>query len=265
MKSDTMERAQRLLRELGLTEYEARVYIALVSAGPSSAGELSDLANVPYSRIYDILSRLERRGWLETQPSRPARYRARPPAEAVEHMKIEWERKFKETSEIIIKELEPIYEHIAEVKRPDIWVIRGERNLLTKIGEMLARAQVEALITVPTTKLIEFKTFAPVLSAKNLKIRVLTDEKQVVNLGSSTVEIRYRTPLFGGGVIIDGREVLLLLTSGEEKLGIWSDEVGLAKFAKEYFEYLWKDSCAPPKRTFQGDRGIRYFNEKRHR
>ncbi|MEM2889914.1 MAG: TrmB family transcriptional regulator [Candidatus Hadarchaeum sp.] len=248
-----MERVQRFLRELGLTEYEARVYTALVSAGSSSAGELSGLAGVPYSRIYDIMSRLERRGWVEIQPGRPARYRAKPPAEVLERIKIEWERKFKETSEIIIKELEPVYERIAELKRPDIWVIRGERSLLTKIGEMLTRAQVEVLITVSTTKLIEFKTFAPILSAKNLKIRLLTDEKSIIDLELPALEARYRKPLFGGGVIIDGREVLLLLTSGEEKLGIWSDEVGLAKFAKEYFEYLWKDSSIL-KRAFRSRR-----------
>jgi hypothetical protein len=57
--------------------------------------------------------------------------------------------------------------------------------------------------------------------------------------------------MFGGGLIADGREVILLL--GQERdeaisLGIWSDHIGLAKFAKTYFEYLWHDS-APPERS----------------
>jgi len=51
--------------------------------------------------------------------------------------------------------------------------------------------------------------------------------------------------MFGGGVIADGREVILLLgQEGDEaiSLAIWSDHIGLSKFAKNYFEYLWADT-----------------------
>ncbi len=232
------------LKGMGLTEYEARAYTILASAGPSTAGDVSALANVPYSRVYDILSKLARRGWVEVQPGRPARYRARSPAEAIRLTKIEQDRKFKEASEVVVKELEPVYEQKAEAKKPDIWVIRGERSLLSRIREMLARAQVEALITLPTVtkELARLEPLLPILGAKNLALRVLTVEKLKLKPTLPNLEIRHRKPLFGGGVIIDGKEALLLLMSGEEKLGIWSDEVGLAKFAKEYFEYLWKDA-----------------------
>ena len=241
------EKVLRTLKELGLTEYETRAYIALVSGGPTTAGDLSQLSNVPYSRIYDVLSKLERKGWIEVQSGRPIRYRAKPPAEAIRLSRIEQERKFKEGSDAVMKELEPLYEQKAEVKKPEIWVIRGDRNLIGKIGEMLARAQVEVLISTPTLveELSELQSFAPVLEAKNLAIRIITSEKtsSTKKLGHvPSLEIRYRKPLFGGGIIIDGKEVLLLLASRGEKLGIWSDEVGLTKFAKEYFEYLWKDS-----------------------
>jgi sugar-specific transcriptional regulator TrmB len=241
------EKVMRTLKELGLTEYETRTYIALVSGGPAAAGNISKLANVPYSRIYDVLSKLERRGWIEVQSGRPIRYRAKPPAEAIRLSKIEQERKFKEASDAILEELEPLYEQKAEVKKPDIWIIRGDRNLICKIGEMLARAQLEVLISTPTLaeELLELQSLTPMLEAKNLAVRIITAEKtpSIKKLDHiPNLEIRYRKPLFGGGIIIDGEEVLLLLASRGEKLGIWSDEVGLAKFAKEYFEYLWKDS-----------------------
>jgi len=241
-----MEKAQRLLRELGLTDYEARAYAALVSAGPSTAGELSELGNVPYSRVYDILSRLERRGWVEVQSGRPARYRAKAPAEVVRLLKVEQERRLKELGDGVVGELEPMYERKAEAKRPDIWIIRGERNLLAKAGEMLARAQVEALISLPTlTKEIAgLRSFLPALGVKNIAVRVLVAERPKLKRSElpRNLEIKGRKTLFGGGVIVDGKEVLLVLGGGGELVGIWSDEVGLARFAKEYFEYLWKDS-----------------------
>jgi len=249
MKSGVMlpEKTLRLLKDFGLTEYEARTYTALVSGGPSTAGDLGEAANVPYSRIYDILSRLERRGWVEVQSGRPARYKAKPPAEVIRLLRIEREQRLKETGEEIVKELEPLYEEKAEARRPDIWVIRGERNLGGKISEMLARARVEVLVSPPVLprEFLEPGILSPLLAAKNLTLRVITSEKgKHINKLKAipNLEVRFRKPLFGGGVIVDGNEVLLLLASTGEKLGVWSNEVGLTKFAKEYFEYLWKDS-----------------------
>ncbi|MFH1821287.1 MAG: helix-turn-helix domain-containing protein [Methanobacteriota archaeon] len=241
-----MEKAQRLLRELGLTDYEARAYSVLVTNGPSAAGELSKLANVPYSRIYDILSRLEQRGWVEAQAGRPSRYRSRTPAEVVKIVKMEQERKLKEVGGAVVKELEPLYSRKAEAKRPDVWVIRGGKNLLTKIGEMLTRAEVEVMISLPNIpqEVSGMIPYLSILETKNISIRMLVSRKlklRGLELPQK-LEIRKRETLFGGGVVVDGREVLLVLGSGEELLGIWSDEIGLARFAKEYFEYLWKDS-----------------------
>lgn len=241
------EKVTRILKSLGLTEYEARAYIGLVSVGPTGAGELSEISNVPYSRVYDVLSKLERKGWIEVQSGRPTRYRAKPPSEALRLVQIEQEQEFKDASETILKELEPIYEQKAEMKKPDIWIIRGTRNLIGKIGEMFARARIEILITIPapTKELAELRNFFPLLEAKNLRLRMLTSKKEQFAKKlrlTPSLEIRYREPLFGGGIIVDSREVLLVLGSDREKLGIWSDEVGLTKFAKEYFEYLWEDS-----------------------
>ena len=61
----------------------------------------------------------------------------------------------------------------------------------------------------------------------------------------SIAEIRGRDNLFGGGVIVDGEEALLFL--GEEdklSLVIWSNHLGLVKFAKDYFQHLWESSGA---------------------
>lgn len=241
-----MERVQRLLIELGLTEYEARAYSTLVAAGASTAGELSELANVPYSRIYDILSRLERRGWVEVQSGRPSRYRSKAPSEVIRLVKSEQERKLKEIGEAVVKELEPLYSKRADAKRPDVWVIRGGKNLFTKIGEMLTRANIEVLISLPnlSDEISGLALYKPLLETKDISIRVLVPRRlKLRKLGlPPKLEVRRRETLFGGGVVVDGREVLLVLGSGDELLGIWSDEVGLARFAKEYFEYLWKDS-----------------------
>lgn len=67
-------------------------------------------------------------------------------------------------------------------------------------------------------------------------------EEQIIEKVMDVAEVRVRDHMFGGGVIVDSKEALLLL--GEEKptLVIWSDHMGLVKFAKDYFQYLWNSS-----------------------
>ncbi len=63
------------LRDLGLSEYEARVYRALLSAGPATAKELSRRSDVPMGRIYDVLNGLEATSLIRSQQSsRPKKY-----------------------------------------------------------------------------------------------------------------------------------------------------------------------------------------------
>lgn len=241
------EKTKSTLKELGLTEYETRAYIGLVTSGPSTAGDLSEASGVPHSRIYDVLSKLEKKGWIESQSGRPARYRAKPPSEALRLTRIKREEKLKKGIETIEQELEPLYEEEGEVEKPDIWTIRGNREILGRIEDMLAEAEIEVLISLPSfpKEFSNLKDFIPLLKTKNLDFRLLTTRENDITReleSISNTEVRFRNPLFGGGVIADGKEVLLVLESGARSLGIWSDEIGLAKYAEEYFEYLWEDS-----------------------
>ena len=51
--------------------------------------------------------------------------------------------------------------------------------------------------------------------------------------------------MYGGGVIADSKDVVILLAGGESgegassALAIWADHPGLANFARDYFQFLW--------------------------
>jgi sugar-specific transcriptional regulator TrmB len=63
------------LRDLGLSEYEARAYRALLRSGPTTAKELSRKSEVPMGRIYDVLNGLEQHQLVRSQTaSRPKKY-----------------------------------------------------------------------------------------------------------------------------------------------------------------------------------------------
>ena len=49
------EMLSKLRRHFDLNLYEVKLWAALLSRGVSTAGELSDIADVPRSRSYDVL------------------------------------------------------------------------------------------------------------------------------------------------------------------------------------------------------------------
>ena len=75
------------LRDFGLNSYEAKLWAALLSRGISTAGELSDIANVPRSRSYDVLESLEKKGFIIIKIGKPIKYIAVPPEEVIERVK----------------------------------------------------------------------------------------------------------------------------------------------------------------------------------
>lgn len=244
------EELRKALQNLGLTDYEIRVYVKLLEIGEATASKISEAADVPYSKIYEVLESLERKGWIGTEGGRPAQYYPKSPVTALESSKTRFEREFKTYEEIVLTELFPIYEGRGFKERHDIWIIRGMENILTKVKSLLAECQSELLVATPfidkglLSTLLPYVTY---IAGRGGKVKIMLPNDvnySTVKKLSSLAEIRLKEQMFGGGIIADSREVILLL--GDERGGIsfaiWSEHAGLAKFAKNYFEYLWKDA-----------------------
>ena len=75
------------LKDFGLNSYESKLWVALLSRGVSTAGELSDISNVPRSRAYDVLESLEKKGFVIVKVGKPIKYLAVPPTEVIERVK----------------------------------------------------------------------------------------------------------------------------------------------------------------------------------
>jgi sugar-specific transcriptional regulator TrmB len=94
------------LRDLGLSEYEARSYRALLRLGPATAKELSRASDVPMGRVYDVLNGLEQLGLVRSQASsRPKKYVGVEPETGLERLlddkKTELERKARQYESIV--------------------------------------------------------------------------------------------------------------------------------------------------------------------
>lgn len=245
------EKTRRSLQEFGLTDYEIRAYTALLDVGPATASKLSEASDVPYSKVYEVLGSLEKKGWVEMEHGRPSRYYPKPPTVALDMTKLQLESRFRSNEAVVLEELQPLYERKEVREHPDVWIVRGEFNILAKIRETLEGSKKEILVAVPAIPEAAIDILVPTLKAvseKGIKVQVITTKmatRSSLEKLDSVCNVRLKEQMFGGGIIVDGREVILLLGEEDEErvdLAIWSDHVGLAKFAKNYFDYLWQES-----------------------
>jgi len=245
------DKTRRALKDFGLTDYEVKTYVALVEAGPMPASDLSTQAGVPYSKIYEIIGNLERKGWVETEQGRPSKYYPKAPTMALESSKIRIENNLKLSLDEALGELQPLYEKKDVKEKPDIWIVRGQNNILDKIKETLDRTKRELLVAVPVVPEAIVTLAAPLLSImrdRGVKVSILVTSvasRDVLRGLRSIADVRVREQMFGGGIISDNDQIILLLGEEPEKgltLAISSDHIGLVKFGKNYFEYLWENS-----------------------
>ena len=76
-----------LLKQLGLTTYEAKAYITLSSLIQATADEISDKSDIPRSKIYDVLKRLNSKDYIKIESGRPLTYHVNPPINVLKREK----------------------------------------------------------------------------------------------------------------------------------------------------------------------------------
>lgn len=245
------EKTRRALKEFGLTDYEAKVYVSLVESGNQAASELSRTAAIPYSKIYEILGNLERKGWVETEQGRPSKYYPKAPSTALESSRSRLETTLKLSQMDAMEELQPLYEKKGVPEKPDIWIVRGQNNILDKIRETLGRTRKELFVAMPVVPDPIVSMALPALAlmnAKEVNVSVMvpqTTSRDTLRKLKGLAQVRTREQMFGGGIISDDNQIIILLGEDPQKgltLAISSDHIGLVKFGKSYFGYLWESS-----------------------
>ena len=248
------DKTRKSLEKIGLTSYEIRTFSSLLQSGESTASDLSHKSGVPYSKIYEVLGTLEEKGWIGSDDARPTKYFAKSPSTGLETTKQKMENDFSQDQKIILNELVPLYEKSGTSERPDIWVLSGAVNIASKILEMVDTCRNEVMIALPEAGVDLVKQALPklrLLHDKGVQITILASDKmdkESIEAIKRVAKVTIKKGLFGGGIISDKRYVVILLgpelggENSSEVVAIWADHAGLAGFARQYFEYLLKDS-----------------------
>jgi HTH-type transcriptional regulator, sugar sensing transcriptional regulator len=113
------ERLIQSIQSLGLTEYESKAYLSLLSLGICDARELCRHSNVPSSKIYSIMEKFDLMGLVEIQQSKPARFKALEPSIGINRLV-----KNKEKEILSIRDTLPLLESELD----SVFLKQGSRN-----------------------------------------------------------------------------------------------------------------------------------------
>lgn len=260
MSNEIPDNVKVSLKEIGLTDYEINIYLTLISKGPMDARELSEASGVPYSRIYNILTQLDKeKMWIiKESESRPSRYFAKSPDEALVIAKKQYSDSFNEHSNRIIHMLNPIYQSHDSPIKIALYIHRGRDVCINKALALINLAKNS--IYLVSTKLDFLEVFYD--DIKKARARGVTDLRLLVEAKAlddknfqpilkkydSLCEIRWRDQIFGSAVIVDeGEDAFIILSESffPEKMsyfGVATDHVAFGPASLYYYDYLYKSA-----------------------
>jgi sugar-specific transcriptional regulator TrmB len=147
MHDTSADDAVDLLESLGLKEYEARCFVALSRVDAATAKAVSDLSDVPRTRVYDAVDALEDAGLVERQHANPQRFRAVPVEEATETLRADYDAR--------IDDLETTLRNVPDATNSDddsvaeVWSLSGRTAIQNRIQQLIADAT-DAVVVLAT-------------------------------------------------------------------------------------------------------------------
>ncbi len=249
------------LKDFGLNSYESKLWVALLSRGVSTAGELSDISNVPRSRAYDVLESLEKKGFIIVKVGKPIKYLAVPPTEVVERVKkkVVEEAERKNTVLTNLKQSDLLEElstlHTEGVKLVDptdkSGAFRGRAKVHEHLSTIIKNAKKN--ITIMTSKKGFERKYsalsAPLKKAAKagIKIRVAahTADKKTLELFEKIAEVKQNKEFTTRFCMVDDSQLLLFLTNDDNvhksyDCAVWIEAPYFVSHYSKMFENEWK-------------------------
>ncbi len=224
------DEAVEALRELGLSEYEARAYAALLAMGELTPHEVSSAANIPYTKVYEVLKRLEAKGWAVAVSRSPLVYAPRRPEEVLAQERRKVEERLRRAEEKL-KALEG-----AGAAATGVYVLRSFAALARAVRGVVTESD-EVLAMIATPQLL--KEVEDLLAKARVR---------------GVIETSMRTPRYGEwrripliiplDIVIGDRSKLVLhfglLSPHGGPSGVLVLDEEVANAASKYFEKIWE-------------------------
>lgn len=249
------------LHEMGLSEYEASAYLALLGTGKATAKEVATAGDIPQSRVYDVLEKLERKGFVISQPGRPKKFGTVAPERAIRQFGEYKEQQFEAEYENVMSAGEEFVDVVRASSPgtgtpddPDIvWSYHTEHQLF-EVFERLCREATEEIRMITRADSIERKVgrldeMLGELDDQGVRIRVLIPRSQqvrdvVVERLAECAAVRRATDIDAQIYLFDDDAVLIAFVQDQQYVGLTVRNRALGETLSHLFEVLWADSEA---------------------
>lgn len=232
------------LKRLGLSSYEAQVFIALGRVETATARDIDRMTDVPRSQVYGAAESLEERGLLDVQQSNPRRFRA-----------VELEEARKRLHDRLVREEERAFEYLenareereaGEETQEAVWTVHGSETVSDRIASLARDATDRVVFGTKEPTLLDETVRETLRQVAGTGIEVIAvSENSAVREQARTIDgvtVRQapspappEAEERGGRIlVVDHDTVLLSMLGGQELPGvrretaIWSSDTGFA-------------------------------------
>ncbi|MEF8880337.1 MAG: helix-turn-helix domain-containing protein, partial [Candidatus Nanohaloarchaea archaeon] len=266
------------LEDIGLNMYERKIYSALLGRSVSTAGELSEMTNVPRSRAYDVLESLAEKGLVVIKSSKPMEYVAIPPSQAIENIKQQHKKELEEKlgqledfkDSEAVDELESLYDQGVELVDPAEMSgsLKGKHQIDQHQGTMMKDAEESIKIMTSEQGLddlmdnhadvlkeaddqgINVKVLAPVSSENRESFNAVQEFADVKHLGGLEEKLEDVEAPEGRISIVDNNALTMSMTHDDvhdtQDTAFWSKSDHMAdEVLSPVFDVLWHQSHDP--------------------
>ena len=150
--TDSLEEAIELLQQLGLKEYEARCFVGLSRLHTGTAKQLSEMTEVPRTRVYDAVRVLEAQGLVQIQHSSLQQFRAVTLDEATETLRDQYENRVERLYNAL--DTVEIVEQEDETPVQQIWAMSGRDAIENRTDELIDGASEEVVLVIGDESLL---------------------------------------------------------------------------------------------------------------
>jgi len=224
------------LRELGFSEYEARVYVNLISRSPATPYEAAKAAGVPTSKIYEVLGRLAEKGLvMELSENGKRRYIPMEPDDFMES--------YRSKMDVTLGSLKRDFSQLrGETNISYIWNIQNADDFREHALRMICGAKKSILVSAWAEEMSALESSLKERQ-KDIDVAVVHFGEPEKRIGATFVHPIADT-LFterggrGFAVVADGREALMATFGPDGGIeGAWSRNRGFALLAEDYIKH----------------------------
>ncbi len=252
------------LKDFGLNSYEIKIWAALLSRGVSSAGELSDISNVPRSRAYDVLESLEKKGFIVMKIGKPIKYIAVPPEEVIERVKKDILQGAEGQVQLIdqikndevLEELNLLYSQGVEIVHPTELSssLKSRDNIYQNLNQLVKSAE-QSIVIMTTAKGLKTKAESmrrnlEKAQRRGVSIRIAApitkENREAAKVLKNFCELKDIRKVKARFAIIDNRHVTFNLLDDQKitpayDVGIYVQTEFFANSLRSMFDDIWKE------------------------